>query len=61
MWSHPGFDIATVGGYSFGKRLAMRALQTRYLGSLAAELMRWVVLGTDAAGWEASQPQMTTL
>ena len=54
MWSHPGFDLATVGGYGTGSRLAMRALQNRYLGSLAAELMRRLVLGTDAAGFEAS-------
>lgn len=54
MWSHPGFDIAAAGGYSAGARLAMSALGNRYLGSLAAELVRRLVLGTDAAGWEAS-------
>jgi hypothetical protein len=54
MWSHPGFDLATVGGYSAGSRLAMQALHNRYLGSLAAELMRRMVLGTDDAGWEAN-------
>merc|ERR1712194_722494 len=52
MGSHHGFDLATAGGYSVGSRFAMKALQTRYLGSLAAELMRWLVLRTDAAGWE---------
>eukprot|EP00656_Telonema_subtile_P050455 TRINITY_DN6535_c0_g1_i1.p1 TRINITY_DN6535_c0_g1~~TRINITY_DN6535_c0_g1_i1.p1 ORF type:complete len:161 (+),score=38.66 TRINITY_DN6535_c0_g1_i1:378-860(+) len=54
MWSHPGFDLATVGGYSTASRLAMKALQNRYLGSLAAELMRRLVLSTDASGWEAN-------
>eukprot|EP00931_Biecheleriopsis_adriatica_P123251 TRINITY_DN98293_c0_g1_i1.p1 TRINITY_DN98293_c0_g1~~TRINITY_DN98293_c0_g1_i1.p1 ORF type:complete len:377 (+),score=41.91 TRINITY_DN98293_c0_g1_i1:98-1132(+) len=54
MWSHPGFDLATVGGYSAGARLAMKALGNCYLGSLAAELMRRIVLGTDAAGWESN-------
>lgn len=54
MWNHPGFDLATVGGYSTGSRLAMQALENCYLGSLAAELLRWIVLGTDAAGWETN-------
>lgn len=54
MWSHPGFDLAAVGGYNVGARLAMRALENRYLGSLAAELMRGLVSGTDAAAFEAS-------
>merc|ERR1719296_317036 len=37
-----------------GSRLAMKALENRYLSSLVAELMRWLVLRTDAAGWEAN-------
>ena len=47
-------SLATVGGYGVGSRLAMRALQNPYLGSLAAEIIRGLVLGTDAAGFEAS-------
>lgn len=54
MWDHPGFSHATAGGYSAGQRLTNLALGHRYLGSLAAELMRGLVLGTDAAGFEAS-------
>jgi len=54
MWNHPGFDLTAVGAYSTGSRLAMHALKNCYLGSLAAELLRWMVLGTDAAGFEAS-------
>jgi pimeloyl-ACP methyl ester carboxylesterase len=54
MWSHPGFDLAAVGGYSAGARLAMRAMQNRYLGSLAAETLRWLVMGKDDAAWEAN-------
>eukprot|EP00927_Polykrikos_kofoidii_P016101 TRINITY_DN17228_c0_g1_i3.p1 TRINITY_DN17228_c0_g1~~TRINITY_DN17228_c0_g1_i3.p1 ORF type:complete len:352 (-),score=40.75 TRINITY_DN17228_c0_g1_i3:141-1196(-) len=54
MWSQPGFDVFTDGGYSTGTKIAMQALQNRYLGSLYSELVRWFVLRTDDAGFEAN-------
>mmetsp|Transcript_246 Transcript_246/g.741 ORF Transcript_246/g.741 Transcript_246/m.741 type:complete len:229 (+) Transcript_246:164-850(+) len=46
MWNHPGFDILESIPYSAPERLAIRALQNRYLGSVAAQILRKVILGT---------------
>ncbi|CAE7332010.1 unnamed protein product [Symbiodinium natans] len=46
MWNHPGFDIVEAISYTAMERLAIRALQSQYLGSAAAWLMRKMILGT---------------
>ena len=47
MWNHPGFDPVEAISYTAMESLAIQALQSRYLGSVAAQLMRRMILGTD--------------
>ncbi|CAJ1379920.1 unnamed protein product [Effrenium voratum] len=46
MWNHRGFDIVESISYTLLERLAIEALQGRHLGSVAAVLMRKMILGT---------------
>ena len=54
MWDHDGFSVVEVAEKSFGERIAMKLMENRFTGSVAAELIRSMVLGTDDAGWQSN-------
>jgi len=54
MWSHAGFDGTQAANHSFFDNSVLAALVNPYVGSLAAQLIRFFILRTTEEGFLSS-------